>query len=305
MLLTSLSMAFRGDNLRSLLWSDLSVRQIPMYDIQLGHKVPALIFMANNGKTNQNGWTDKFGAFHHHLIELCSIGSITLQLYSHFHIQNNTVPNFGADVTDRNFGEYGQRDWYRYHVFYASRLDAPMSYEAHRSRINALHLQHEISITKVTHTGRSFTAQNTCSHGVSASDTKAFGGWSESGSFRSCYDCELPIDALVGSAMFNARQPGTYFIPRDVLDPLLSLKTAIFPWLEDQERAMRAWAEAEALTKDIALVQFFRVLAWFCHVLLQDMAVLYSWNPGALVFQHPPFNTVTFRAFAADTDTTT
>ncbi|GBE80951.1 hypothetical protein SCP_0306740 [Sparassis crispa] len=302
-MLTSSSTAFRGDNLRSLLWSDLSVCQIPMYDIQLGHKVPALVFMANNGKTNQNGWTDEFSAFHHCLVELCSIGSIALQLYSHFHIQNNTVPNFGVDITDRNFGEYGRRDWYWYHVFYASWPDAPMSYEAHRSRINALHLQHEISITKVTHAGQSFAAQNTRSHGVSASDTKALGGWSKSGSFRSCYDHELPVDALVGSAMFNARQLGTYFIPRDVLDPPLSLKTAIFPWLEDQEHVMRARAEAEALAKDITLVQFFRVLTWFRHVLLQDMAILYSWNPSTLVFQYPPFNTATFRAFTADAAT--
>ncbi|GBE83985.1 hypothetical protein SCP_0510440 [Sparassis crispa] len=293
MLLTSSSTAFRGDNLRSLLWSDLSVRQIPMYDIQLGHKVPALVFMANNGKTNQNGRTDEFGAFRHCLVELCSIGLIALQLYSHFHIQNNSVPNFGADIADRNFGEYGRRDWYQYHLFYASRPDAPMLYETHRSRVNALHLQHEISITKVTHAGRSFAAQNMHSHGVSASDTKALGGWSESGSFRSCYDRELPIDAFVGSAMFNARQP----------DPPLSLKTAIFPWLEEQEHTMRARAEAEALAKDIALVQFFRVLSWFHHVLLQDMAVLYSRNPNALVFQYPPFNTTIFCTFAAEADT--
>ncbi|GBE82271.1 hypothetical protein SCP_0406550 [Sparassis crispa] len=275
MQLTSSSAAFRGDNIRSLLWSDLSVRQVPMYDIQLGHR--ALVFMANNGKTNQNGRTDEFGAFRHRLVELCSIGSIALQFFSHFHIQNNPLPSFGADVTDRNFGEYGRRNWYQYHVFYALRLDMPMSYETHCSCINALHIQHEILIMKVTHASRSFAAQNTRSHGVSASDTKALGGWSESGSSWSCYDRELPIDALVGSAMLNARQLGTYFIPRGILDPPLSLK-------------------------DIALEQFLKVLSWFRHILLQDMAVLYSRNPNALMFQYTPFNTAVFRTFAAEAE---
>jgi hypothetical protein len=43
------------------------------------------------------------------------------------------------------------------------------------------------------------------------------GGWSENGAFRPCYDRALPLDALLGAAMFNGRKPESYFIARDKL----------------------------------------------------------------------------------------
>ncbi len=41
MILLSSSIAFRGDSARSLLWSDLELRNIPMINIGLDAKVPA------------------------------------------------------------------------------------------------------------------------------------------------------------------------------------------------------------------------------------------------------------------------
>jgi hypothetical protein len=43
MLLISTSSAFRGNNIRSLLLSDLAVRDVPMLDIGLGVKVMVCI----------------------------------------------------------------------------------------------------------------------------------------------------------------------------------------------------------------------------------------------------------------------
>ena len=75
-----------------------------------------------------------------------------------------------------------------------------------------MHGKNDIHISKVTHGGREFTAITARQHGASNYGTKAHGGWSESGSFRECYDRVLPVDALLGAAMFNGRKPETYFV---------------------------------------------------------------------------------------------
>jgi hypothetical protein len=74
-----------------------------------------------------------------------------------------------------------------------------------------------ISLSKVTHATRSFTAQTARQNSASVDGTKALGGWSENGSFRPCYDRALPLDALLGAATFNAQKPESYFLPRGVL----------------------------------------------------------------------------------------
>lgn len=54
-------------------------------------------------------------------------------------------------------------------------------------------------------------------HGASVEGAKALGGWSDSGSFRACYDRALPLDALLGAAMFDATKPEAHFLPREFL----------------------------------------------------------------------------------------
>jgi hypothetical protein len=87
----------------------------------------------------------------------------------------------------------------------------------HRTRLKRIHEDNEVSISKVTHGARSYAATAARSHGATETGTKAMGGWSESGSFRACYDRALPVDALLGSAGFNGRKPETYFVARDRL----------------------------------------------------------------------------------------
>jgi hypothetical protein len=77
-----------------------------------------------------------------------------------------------------------------------------------------MHVKNDIHITKVTHGGREFTVKTAREHGASVNGTKALGGWSESGSFRPCYDRALPVDAMLGAAMFNGRKPESYFVAR-------------------------------------------------------------------------------------------
>ena len=80
-----------------------------------------------------------------------------------------------------------------------------------------LHKHNDISISKATHATRVFSAETARGHGTSSDDTKALGGWNDSGSFRACYDKKLPISALLGAAMFNASKPEAHFLARDHL----------------------------------------------------------------------------------------
>ena len=75
----------------------------------------------------------------------------------------------------------------------------------HHAWVSLIHINNDISITKVTHAGCCYAVQNTCAHGVTMNGTKALGGWNESGAFRNCYDWAFPVDALHGAAEFNAR----------------------------------------------------------------------------------------------------
>lgn len=88
------------------------------------------MFYSDNAKTNQNGRTDEFGALRHAQVELCAIGALALHMFGQFHIQCIPVPDFTPDLSDRKFGEYGRRDWYQNHVFYASSITKEMAYDS-------------------------------------------------------------------------------------------------------------------------------------------------------------------------------
>ncbi|KAK7000831.1 hypothetical protein R3P38DRAFT_3218014 [Favolaschia claudopus] len=134
-----------------------------------------------------------------------------------------------------------------------------------------MHKANDVSITKVTHGARPFAAQMCRSFGASVSDTKALGGWNESGSFKNCYDRALPVGALLGAAFFNSAKPELYRVARDCLEPP---------------------------SDDIALRQFLSTLLWFRRVLAQDLAIIFTQNPHAPIFKFAPFNSPSFREFA-------
>jgi hypothetical protein len=90
-------------------------------------------------------------------------------------------------------------------------------YSDHRDRINLIYAKNNISVSKVTHGGRGYAVKVSREHGASVEGAKALGGWSESGSFRPCYDRALPVDAMLGAAMFDAQRPEAHFLARDSL----------------------------------------------------------------------------------------
>ena len=73
----------------------------------------------------------------------------------------------------------------------------------YRKRVNLMHTQNDIMISKSTHAGRPFAAMNAWEHRATQDDTRTLGNWSTPGSFGKCYDRTLPTDAMVAAASFN------------------------------------------------------------------------------------------------------
>ncbi|KAK6984724.1 hypothetical protein R3P38DRAFT_3451992 [Favolaschia claudopus] len=73
----------------------------------------------------------------------------------------------------------------------------------------------------------------------------------------------------------------------------------IFPWIEDELAALISREHSNRLAKDIALRQFLSTMLWFRRILVQDLAVIFTQNPHALIFKYAPFNSPSFRNFAA------
>lgn len=300
MLLTSCSVAFRGDSTRSLLLSDLFMTDVIMNAKGLGETIPALTMLADNAKHNQTGRTDEHGAFRHRHVELCPVGSIALLLFAYYHIRNAPLPDFVPDFSDPQYGDYGKREWYGMHLFHSgSDPMSEMGYDNHRKRVNLIYEKNRINISKVTHAGREFSVKTAREYGATVDGAKALGGWSDSGSFKPCYDRALPVDALLGAAMFDAARPESHFLPREFLEPPPDLVKLLFPWVEEQLAALEVREKETPFSRDIALRQVFTLLIWFRVLLLQDGALLYMKHPQAPLFQYAPFNSPQFRVFAA------
>ncbi|KAJ7742819.1 hypothetical protein B0H16DRAFT_1860573 [Mycena metata] len=149
MLLTSCSVAFRGDSTRSLLLSDLFMTDVVMNAKGLGEIVPALTLLADNAKHNQSGRTDEHGAFRHRHVELCPVGSIALLLFSYYHVRNSSVPDFAPDFSDVEYGDFGKREWYGIHLFPSGKNHmSEMGYDNHRKRVNLIYEKNGVNISK-------------------------------------------------------------------------------------------------------------------------------------------------------------
>ncbi|KAJ7108769.1 hypothetical protein C8R44DRAFT_884803 [Mycena epipterygia] len=94
MLLTSTSVAFRGDSSRALLWSDHFLSQVPILAKGLDAKIPH----------TQNGRVEEYGAFRNRHVELCPVGAISALYFVWFHVLNYAVPNFAPDFSDPSYG---------------------------------------------------------------------------------------------------------------------------------------------------------------------------------------------------------
>ena len=73
----------------------------------------------------------------------------------------------------------------------------------------------------------------------------------------------------------------------------------VFPWIEQEQAALDARSAANPNARDFALKHFLTLLKWLRLVLLQDMAVLSTSYSSLPLMAFAPFNTTSFRDFAA------
>ncbi|PPQ81847.1 hypothetical protein CVT24_008666 [Panaeolus cyanescens] len=309
MLMFSTSMAFRGDNTRRVLLSDLNIEEVPMPDREgadMDRRVKALVVMSNQGKTNTTGRIDKHYAFRHRNVHLCPVSALAFYLFSLWHVFGRSPPNFVPSYTDkRASGDHGYRAWYSTLLFPPLRSatsddTVPMSYENHRKQCNDqkehLNLSHHAS----THGGRSYTATTAIALGASTDSVRALGNWSFSGSW-SLYNHSLPIDAMVAAAGCNGHQIDSYFVLRECIVPPNELLSSLFPWVDIEEAAYNSRILQKKEAKDGALRYLLNLLLYLRLVLAQDAAILYQESPNAPIFEYAPFNTDLFRSFAQST----
>jgi hypothetical protein len=186
---------------------------------------------------------------------------------------------------------------------------------AHYKIITQMYDALGLSKHKKTHIGRTTTVLNMREHNASQDDVKALGIWSQHGSYAAVYDRGLPLKGLLPAAGFDADRLQDYCLPRGILGTLLNpfqffshfdteppaaLVALLFPWAEDeQEKLQTRFRQDGHKSNDMALRNFLRLLIDFRLVILQDAAVLYSRYPDISLFKFEPFNTPTFKEFAA------
>jgi hypothetical protein len=94
-----------------------------------------LASLADNAKHNQNGRVDENGANRHRQVEHCPVNSFSLNLFAHFHILRQELPDFTPDFDNTEYDEYGYREWYNY-------IKSEMSYDSmcNQSHLCVIHL---------------------------------------------------------------------------------------------------------------------------------------------------------------------
>jgi hypothetical protein len=86
---------------------------------------------------------------------------------------------------------------------------------------------------------------------------------------------------------------------RLLAEPPEELVSSIFPWVEDERRALKARQDTVGTAAvDNTLVSFLEVLSRLRRIILQDAACLSLKYPGCAFFSYSPFNTTQFSAFA-------
>lgn len=83
------------------------------------------------------------------------------------------------------------------------------------------------------------------------------------------------------------------------IDPPDEVAKQVFPWIEQEQRALLEREQENHFARDIALRQYLTTMVWLRRVLIQDAAVLFTQNLLAVIFTHGPFRSQSFRDFAA------
>ncbi|KAI3607460.1 hypothetical protein WG66_004527 [Moniliophthora roreri] len=214
-----------------------------------------------------------------------------MHLFGRFHILKEDPLNFKPDFESEDAGEYGYRAWYNLVLFHGKE-----GKDSHNDIILKIHEDNNIHILKVTYASRVQGAFNARQWAASELATMAIGGWSESGSFRACYDRNLLLEAMLAAACFNAQHSEKHALPRGHLQP---------PEVEEEQRKyLKHICTDPVHQRDLALDGFLKLLLNLHCILLQDLAVMHATHPNFPIYQFAPFNSPEFLRFAEESQMT-
>ena len=275
------AMVLRGENMRILELPDLFL--YPM--VREGNGCVAIVSVLNQGKKNQYGKQEMAGTLRSKSISWCAHGALARWLYYRFDICDPGFP-----IMNRS------EDWYDLKLF-PSKLSTwdsqkgEMSDKSHYKRTQRVLERCGISSDKVTHLWRGNSAREQQALGVPHSDRNRSGRWQAGmNSMDNSYSMDLPETSLRALAGFSPDYRN-FFIARD-LDVPVGLLHMIFP-LVDQ----LLFDEMNNHAKNLAKVQFLKLLQYLRKVLVQDACFLTTRYPNHPIWKTPVFRSRAFLDF--------
>ncbi|KAG1567653.1 hypothetical protein G6F47_009448 [Rhizopus delemar] len=195
----------------------------------------------------KHGKIEHGSSLRHRDVEVCSVGALTLYLFSRFHFENEEFPNFEK-----------RENWYKTVVFKGDSPFKAIQYKAQHSTYVDIFKKVGIHTSKVTHANRKSALNMIAQENVSGDQQRMVGRW---GTDRmvGCYVSSLPVEAMKSLAGFNGQQHSNYFLPRAVIKPSLTLQRLVF---KDIEYWKERFNTGHDIQEDIAGPNFLNLLAY-------------------------------------------
>lgn len=276
----------RGENVRALQLADLFFVKLDNEGYSTCHAVVAVM---SQGKRNQFGKKESGAFIRNKNVVLCPIGALALYLFVRFHIQNAPFPTFNRNS-----------DWYDIMLTPADNPVKPIHYSTHYKIVKDMLDSLRIKSNVKTHMGRGSGAKMADVLGASEPDIRRSGRWNQQA--VNCYLTSLPRETMRTLAGFP-KDRGHFYIPRQMVEPPLSLTEQIFPevsrWLAIHGMDFDSEPDADAnVEHSMATDGFLMLMKLLRTILLQDSVFLQDIYPNLFIWQHPLFSTVEYKAFA-------
>lgn len=208
----------RSQNTCNIEFADCSSLELPTLGVA---RCIALVITINFGKTNQHGKIEYGSTIRHRDPETCCIGALAFSLFSRFHYENQSFPDFTS-----------RENWYETQLL-PSDNDATkgISYNTHSKVYDDAFIHNNIDTSKKTHASRKSAMNIMSLSGVNGDQQSIAGRWVQSRRVAS-YNSTLPIEALKSLADFDPNNRYDYFLPRAEVIPPQDLQKMIFPKVE-------------------------------------------------------------------------
>jgi hypothetical protein len=227
---------------------------------------PALVFMFDSSKTNQDHQKQYSGAVGNKDVRICALGAAALYFFWRYYMGMETFPDFRS-----------HDKWYDIKVLKSSNhknkdSKMPISYDAQRKSVTNVFDAVGVHSTTKTHSQRDSGARHAEVLGATEDQLRRMAHW-QPGSMEKSYLTGLPTDAIKLVNGFN--QEGQHFwIPRGTVVPSLELQGLIFPEVDRWLARLEDPVDTEC-PKSLSALGFLTMLKEFWPVILQDEACKY------------------------------